>query len=157
MPIDVSCSSKVESSDAEQPAQQCTYTPLYKPQAKDGTSKNPFSYLSSLIGRWNKTIGVETHWIFSGRCSPIRSSIVPLRCTTEWLDLKNEPCVQIGNRSLRISWALRKALVVFRQSGKQQNLWIDQICIDQSLHSEKERQVLFMKKMHRKAFQTLII
>jgi len=72
------------------------------------------------------------------------------------LPLNQEPYIRIGDRHHRITWSVRHALDVFRLAHKRRNLWIDQVCIDQTDDEEKSTQVPLMGRIYRQATGTLI-
>jgi len=72
------------------------------------------------------------------------------------VSLNQEPYIKIGDRHHRITWSVRHALDVFRLTNDTRNLWIDQICIDQTDDEEKSAQVPLMGQIFRRATGTLI-
>jgi hypothetical protein len=137
-------------------AQPYVYSPLYGDDGGGIAFETPFRILRLFSG--DETAPLVGEIVEHSLDAAVNFEAVSYRWDDppEDSDLRNEPQIRIETQFHRISWALRKALVAFRHANKTRNLWIDQICINQSLPSEKDRQVLNMGKIYGKAFQTLI-
>ncbi|OJD35303.1 heterokaryon incompatibility protein [Diplodia corticola] len=64
--------------------------------------------------------------------------------------------IECDGFELKITHSLDVALRHFRQTDDSINLWIDQICIDQSNQREKEQQIPLMSKIYRHAVNTVV-
>ncbi|KAK0638428.1 Heterokaryon incompatibility protein 6 [Lasiodiplodia hormozganensis] len=74
---------------------------------------------------------------------------------TNW-DPATDTHIECNGFKLPITRSLEMALRHFRQTTHSINLWIDQICIDQSNNYEKEHQVALMSKIYTHAVNTVI-
>lgn len=73
-----------------------------------------------------------------------------------WGSPVTEDAISIEDRALPITKTLGVCLRHLRSDSNAVVLWVDQICIDQRDTKEKEQQVLLMKTIYSRAFNTVI-
>lgn len=71
-------------------------------------------------------------------------------------DPTTDAVIECGGNKIKITHSLETALRHFRQKDHSINMWVDQICINQSNNKEKEQQIPLMSKIYGQAASTVI-
>jgi hypothetical protein len=73
-----------------------------------------------------------------------------------WGDVHAIRSVEISGHDVEVTQTLYAAFQHLRHPLNKRTLWADQVCINQSDHDEKSRQVVLMRRIYRKCSQCLI-
>ena len=73
-----------------------------------------------------------------------------------WGESSHNEFIAIHDRLIPITPNLHSALIHLRQKTKSRTLWIDAVCIQQSVHSERNQQVTIMGDIYRAAKQVVV-
>lgn len=120
----------------------------YTYERLDKSSRKPFRLLSLQPGT-----GVDVEIILTE--ASLESHIKYEALSYTWGSSDEPHFVQCNGKPLRVTKNCKTALQHLRTS-EPRILWVDAICIDQSLHEERNQQVTMMREMYEKAAQVIV-